>query len=92
LLFWKKGLNIAYSTSINNTERAMQIEIEYEEIKFSCEYEYEAGQTETEIDPPFAAQAFAWKISVVGTNFNLLDVLSLATVEAIEELIVEAHQ
>ena len=70
----------------------MQIEIEYEGIKFSCEYDYEAGQTETEIDPPFAAQAFVSKIKVVDTNFNLLDVLSLATVEAIEEKIVEAHQ
>lgn len=70
----------------------MNIEIEYEGIQFECEYDYVEGQTETEIDPPISAAAYLFRVYVAGTQYDLLDVLSFATVDAIEEKILEAHQ
>jgi len=70
----------------------MNIEIEYEGIQFECEYDYEEAQTETEIDPPIAAAAYISRVYVAGTQYDLLDVLSVGTVQALEEKIEEAHQ
>lgn len=70
----------------------MNIKIEYEGIQFECEYDYEEAQTETEIDPPIAAAAYISRVYVAGTQYNLLDVLSVGTVQALEEKIEEAHQ
>ena len=70
----------------------MNIEIEYEGIQFECEYDYVEGQTETEIDPPISAAAYLFRVYVAGTQYDLLDVLSFATVDALEEKIMEAHQ
>jgi hypothetical protein len=70
----------------------MNIEIEYEGIQFECEYDYVEAQKETEIDPPFSAAAYLFRVYVVGTQYDLLDVLSVGTVQALEEKIEEAHQ
>ena len=70
----------------------MNIEIEYEGIQFECEYDYVEGQTETEIDPPISTAVYLFRVYVAGTQYDLLDVLSFATVDALEEKILEAHQ
>ena len=55
-------------------------------------YEYEAAQTETDIDPPIAAIATICEIYVNGSKVESLEFINPAVIQKLEAMLVEGNE
>ena len=66
-------------------------EVEIDDHTFTGLYEYEAGEPETDIDPPYPAIATVLFLYIQGYPVECYDIVNPATIQRIEAYLVEQN-